>query len=75
MDKVPISEFRKMDKETLLAIRPCILTFDGEEIGTFVAQDGVVVIEGMHPAVQIQFRGKEALIRASMGNASYNKLS
>ncbi len=64
--KMPVSEFRKLNKKELQQVAPVILTFDGEVIGHFCEVDEVVVIGDMHPRVQRQFKAREQLVRRGM---------
>jgi len=74
METTPISVFRGMGKEELLAKRPLIVTFEGEPIGLWADPNSTITIEDLHPAVRRKFRAMESTIRASMGNANYKDM-
>ena len=69
MKTISCSEFRKLGKEELEAIKPVVITFDGMPIGVFCSPSKVIVIEDLHPRVQMMLRAQEQKARAGMPKA------
>ena len=66
MKTIPISEFRKLNREGMEAIAPAIILYDGFEVGVFCAKDKVVVIEDLHPRMQQKIKALEEIARMGL---------
>ena len=66
MREIAISEFRRLDKAGLQAVKPAIIAFDGSPIGVFCSIDGVIVVEDLHPRVKNLLQAQEKRARIGM---------
>ena len=66
MKTINCSDFRKLKKGELEAIKPVIITFDGLPIGLFCSPDKVIVLEDLHIRVQNMLRAQEKRARIGM---------
>jgi len=66
MNQISVSEFRKLSLLAMRAIKPVIVTFDGDPVGIFCDPAKIIVIEDLHPRVQIQLRALEKKARSGM---------
>ena len=66
MNIIAISELRKLSKVQMEELLPLMVTSDGEPFVKIDKHDLTITMSDLHPRVQMQFRNREAIVRAGM---------
>ncbi len=67
MNSITFSELRRLSSEKLAPLLPLAITYNEIPIALIGKEDEMVVLTGMNINVRQQFKAREKMIRAAMG--------